>query len=109
MLKQIAEIGSCVIVGRAADYVLRDYNPCKIMVYADEEFKIKRIMNNYGDNEKQAKNNMKKSDKRRAKFYKTITGEEWANKENYNLCIDSSVGIETAVQTIYEYLKNTKI
>lgn len=109
VLKQIAEIGSCVIVGRAADYVLRDYNPCKIMVYADEEFKIKRIMNNYGDNEKQAKNNMKKSDKRRAKFYKTITGEEWANKENYNLCIDSSVGIETAVQTIYEYLKNTKI
>ena len=104
VLRKIAKEGACVIVGRAADWVLREYNPCKVLIYAPTDFKIKRIMQNYGDDEKQAKINMEKSDKRRAMFYKNVTGQDWANRENYNLAIDSSVGIDKAVEIIASYL-----
>ena len=57
MFRQIADNGACVIVGRAADFILKDYNPCKILVYAPVDYKVKRIMQNYGDNEKLAKEN----------------------------------------------------
>ena len=104
VLRKIAKEGACVIVGRAADWVLREYNPCKVLIYAPTDFKIKRIMQNYGDDEKQAKINMEKSDKRRAMFYKNVTVQDWANRENYNLAIDSSVGIDKAVEIIASYL-----
>ena len=104
-LKQIAENGACVVVGRAADHVLKDYDLCKIHIYAPIEYKLKRIMNNYGDNEQQAQNNIEKADKRRAKFYKNVTGKTWGAKENYDLSIDSSIGVEKTVETIVEYLK----
>ena len=103
VLQKIAQEGACVIVGRAADWVLREYNPCKVLIYAPEDFKVKRIMQNYGDDEKQAKINMVKSDKRRAMFYKNVTGQGWADRENYNIAIDSSVGIDKAVEIIASY------
>ncbi len=105
VLKEIAEHGSCVIVGRAADFVLKDYPLCKVHVYAPMDYKIQRIMKNYGDDEKLAKQNIEKSDKRRAMFYKNVTGMNWGEKENYNLCIDSSVGTEKVVKIISDYIK----
>ncbi len=106
VLQKIAENGTCVIVGRAADYVLKAYNPCKVFVYAQTDFKVKRIMQNYGDDENQAKANIEKSDKKRAMFYGNVTGQDWANKENYDLCVDSSnLGIEQTIDLIESYVK----
>ena len=106
VLKEISEKGSCVIVGRAADYVLKDYNPFKVFIYAPNEFRQKRIMANYGDSDDLAKVNMEKADKRRAKFYENITGQEWGDTKNYNLSIDSSIGIEKSVQQIAMAVQN---
>lgn len=106
VLKKIAEQGSCVIVGRGADHVLSEFNPYNVFVYAPTEFKVKRIMNNYGDDEKLAGENIIKSDKRRAQFYKSVTGKTWAEKSNYNLCIDSSIGIDKTVEIIANAISN---
>ncbi len=105
ILLNIAKQGSCVIVGRAADFVLREYNPFKVFVYAPFDFKKQRIMKNYGDNEELAKENIEKSDKHRAKFYQTITGQTWGEVNNYNLSIDSSIGIDKVVEQIYIAIK----
>ncbi len=108
VFRQIADNGACVIVGRAADFILKDYNPCKILVYAPLDYKVKRIMQNYGDDEKLAKENCEKSDKRRTKFYNSVTGTTWGDKNNYNLAVDSSVGIDATVETICKYIEGLK-
>ena len=78
IIREIAEHGSCVIVGRAADYVLKDNkNLIKIFIYANEKYKIKKLQEMYGDNEKEALKNMHKSDKNRASYYKLISGKTW--------------------------------
>lgn len=65
-------------------------------------------MINYGDNEDLAKTNMEKADKRRAKFYENVTGQVWGNVTNYNLSIDSSIGIDKVVEQIYLAVQNVK-
>ncbi len=105
ILNEIADKGSCVIVGRAADYVLRDRKDlCKVFVYAPMEYKISCVMKNYGDDEKTAKANVKKADKKRALYYKNVTGQKWASSENYNLCVDGSLGVDAVAQMIADYL-----
>ncbi len=104
LLNKIAENGSCVILGRAADFILKDYDLCRVFVYAPMDYKIKRVMNSYGDNEEDAKNYTQKSDKKRASFYNDITGQTWGNKENYDICINGEIGSASAVQMIKEYI-----
>jgi len=106
VLVAIAQKGSCVIVGRCADYILRDYNPYRIFIYADMEYKQQRIMNNYKDAKNTAYENIIKSDKNRARFYHETTGQTWGAKENYDLCINSSIGVEQMVNIIYNCIKN---
>lgn len=107
VIRKIADNGSCVIVGRAADYVLREYdNVVRVFVYAPEEYKIKRVMEIYGDSAENAKKNVRKSDEARASYYKNISEQAWGDRRNYELMIDSSVGVEASVDTICTYLKN---
>ena len=109
IISKIAEHGSCVIVGRAADYVLKDNkNLVKIFIYANEEYKIKKLQEMYGDSEKDAVKNMNKSDKNRAAYYKLISGRTWGDYKNYDLLIDSSIGVEETANAILEYIKNIK-
>ncbi len=109
IISKIAEHGSCVIVGRAADYVLKDNkNLVRIFIYADEEYKVKKLQEMYGDSEKDAVKNMNKSDKNRAAYYKLISGKTWGNYKNYDLLIDSSIGVEETANAILEYIKNIK-
>lgn len=108
VLQEIAKRGSCVIVGRCADYILKEYNPFRIFIYADLEYKKQRIMKNYNDEESVATDNILKSDKNRAKFYNETTGQIWGEKENYDLCINSSVGVEESVNIIYNHIQNLK-
>ncbi len=108
VLEAIAKKGSCIIVGRCADYILKEHNPYKIFIYADMEYKQQRIMNNYKDAKNTAYENILKSDKNRARFYNETTGQAWGAKENYDLCINSSIGVEETVNLIYNYLSNRK-
>ena len=75
IIRKIADQGSCVIVGRAADYVLRDYdNVIRIFIYANNEFKTNRIMELYNDTIEEAKKYIKQSDEKRATYYNNISG-----------------------------------
>ena len=108
VIKMIANKGSCVIVGRAADYVLRNYeNVIKIFIYAPLPYRIKNIMEMYKDSKNEARKNIEKSDKNRASYYELISGQTWGKTENYDLCIDSSIGKEKTAETICDYI--TKI
>lgn len=104
MLKSIADKGSCVIVGRAADKVLADYKPLKIFIHAPLEYRIERIMQKYGDSKENAEEFIAKSDKRRANYYALITGCKWGDFGNYDLAVDSSIGVENAVDVIMEFI-----
>ena len=105
VIRMIADNGSCVIVGRAADYVLRNYDDVvRIFVYADEEYKIGRVMEVYGDDFKQAKENIRRSDEARASYYKNISGLTWGDRHNYELLVDSSVGVEESAEIICGYI-----
>ena len=107
IIKKIADNGSCVIVGRAAEYVLREYdNVVKIFIHAPEEYKVKTVMNVYGDSEEDAIRNVKRSDTSRASYYKNISGEKWGKTENYDLCIDASIGVEASAELILKYVEN---
>jgi len=106
IIQKIAENGSCVIVGRAADYVLRDRKDVvRIFVHAPLEYRIGRVMEVYGDTRTEAERNILHSDKARASFYKYISGLKWGEKEQYDLVIDSSVGIENSADQILWYVK----
>lgn len=101
IIKKIADNGSCVIVGRAADYVLKEYDDVvKIFIYASKDFRIKKVMEIYGDTPQEGAKSIVKSDRARAAYHKNISGLEWGNVENYDLCINSSIGIENTANTI---------
>lgn len=110
VIRKIADQGSCVIVGRAADYVLRDYEDViRIFIYAPEDYKIKRVTEVYGDTAEEAKKNIHRSDEARSSYYKNISELTWGDRQNYELLIDSSIGIEASVDTICHYIQNRKI
>lgn len=105
VLHAIAGKGACVIVGRCADYVLKEFKPLKVFISAPKDYRIKQICEMYGDNETQAAHNIEKSDKRRAAYYNMIASQEWGKASNYDLCINSDIGIEPSANLIVEYLK----
>jgi len=105
IIKKIAMEGSCVIIGRASDYVLRDNdNLLRIFIYANKEYKINKLNEMYGDDRKKAIKNMHKSDKNRSSYYKIISGNTWGDYKNYDLMIDSSVGVQKTASIIVDYV-----
>ncbi len=109
VIKMIANKGSCVLVGRAADYVLRNNaNLIKIFIYAPIDYRIQKVMEMYNDTKSQAKKYIEKSDKNRASYYEIISGKSWGKVENYDLCIDSSIGKDKVAEIIVDYVKNIK-
>ncbi len=109
VIKKIASKGSCVIVGRAADYILRNNkNLIRIFIYAPEEYRVNSIMEMYGDSKIDAKKNINKSDKNRASYYKLISNNTFGDINNYDLCIDSSIGVDKTTEVICNFVKNKK-
>lgn len=107
VIRRIADFGSCVIVGRAADYVLRDYDDVvRIFIYAPDDYRIRRIMEVYGDSFDEAKKNIHRSDEARASYYKNISERTWGERCNYELMLDSSVGLEASAETICSYIRS---
>ena len=110
IIRKIADSGACVIVGRASDYILRDYdNVINIFIHAPKEFRVKNIMEMYDDDEKAASEYLRKSDNARANYYRNIAGEKWGQPQNYTLSIDASMGMEVCVDQICDlYSKMNK-
>ena len=105
IIREIAENGSCVIVGRAADYILKDYdNVVRIFIHAPQDYRIQRVMDVYGDTPKEARVNIERSDKARASYYEHISGTHWGDARNYELTVDSSDGVEKTAQFIVLYI-----
>lgn len=106
IIRKIAENGSCVIVGRAADYVLRDRRDVvKIFIHASREYRIGRAMEVYGDTREEAEENIRRSDRARAAYYHHISGRRWGEAANYDLTVDSSRGVPQAAEEILRYLE----
>lgn len=109
IIKTIAEKQDCIIVGRAADYILRNNkNLVRIFLYANQEYKVKNIMDMYHDTEEYAIKNIEKSTNSRAKYYEVVSNQVWGDKENYDLCINCNIGTEKVVDIIVNYIKNNK-
>lgn len=105
IIREITENGSCVIVGRAADYILKDYdNVVRIFIHAPQDYRIQRVMDVYGDTPKEARVNIERSDKARASYYEHISGTHWGDARNYELTVDSSDGVEKTAQFIVRYI-----
>ena len=92
-------------MGRAADYVLRNYdNVIRVFIHAPLEYRIGRVMEVYGDTPDEARRNVRRSDKARASYYRHISGKRWGEAENYELTVDSSVGVEKAAEAILGFV-----
>lgn len=102
VIVKLAEKGHCVIVGRCADYILRQREDCfHIFVHAPMAARADRIVRLYGESERSPEQRLQEKDKRRRVNYKHYTGREWGMSQNYHLCIDSSVlGVEHCADLI---------
>ena len=102
VIKEIANTGNGVIVGRCADYVLKDHPKLlRVFIYANKEDRVNRIVSEYGQDPKNAESVLSKIDKGRANYHKFYTGSNWKNMENYDICINTSTtGIQGAVMAI---------
>lgn len=107
IIRSIAAEGPCVIVGRCADYVLMD-NPdvVSVFVWADEDARIKRLMDVNGFDRMQAKEYMKETDRNRMNYYNYHTDGKWGLSDNYNLSIRSDgIEIENSAKVIKDYIE----
>lgn len=102
VIREIANKGGCIIVGRCADYVLKDYtNVLKVFVYADLESRKERIEHIYKEADEKALSKIEKTDKKRASYYKFYTGQNFGEAKNYDICLNTSLlGIERCVEIV---------
>ncbi len=104
VIRSIGEKGDAVIIGRCADYILRDLPCLNVFINAPEEFRIQRLMKEENLTESQAEKLMRKKDRTRATYYNYYTFGEWGQASNYHLCVDSSVlGIEGTADYIIDF------
>ena len=106
-VKKIANEGSCVIVGRCADYALSDYPNClNLFIYGKEEAKAQRISERQNVTFSQAKDMCIKRDKQRQSYYNYYSNKKWGRADSYDLCIDSGkLGIDGTVDFIIDFVK----
>lgn len=107
IIKQLAKEESCVIIGRCADYILKDYdNVLSVFVHAPKDFCMQEAAKKINLTGKELEKFITKTDKHRADYYKYYTGREWTDARNYDLCLDSSkLGFERCVEEIRSYMK----
>ncbi len=104
VIKEFAEKGNCVIVGRGADFVLRDREDVlNVFICADMKFRAKRVVELYGETDRKIESRLKDKDTRRKVFYRSFAMREWGLCDNYHVSLDSSViGIDRCVDLIAE-------
>ena len=110
IITNIADKGSCVIVGRCADYLLKDNKNClKVFIYAPFEDRVKRVAEEYCPKVKNIKNHIKRLDKDRAAYYDYFTTDKWGDKNHYHIVLNSSIGIDLCVNIIEAAYKSWNI
>lgn len=107
VIMELAEKGNCVIVGRCADYILRDRDDClNVFIYADKEYRAKHIVERYGVRDKSPEKRLDEKDTKRKVNYKYYTGRVWGSVENYHISLDSSaITPEKCVDIIVDIAK----
>ena len=102
IIKDLAEKESCVIVGRCADYILKDNPNCiNVFICADRADRIKRIAERYDVSEKKALDRIKRMDRERKYYYETHTGQEWGSISSHEILLNASLlGIEGTVDIL---------
>ena len=107
IVRRIAKAGPCVIVGRCADYMLREQkNVVNAFIHAPMEARIARVMRVYSLERKAAESLINKTDKRRATYYNYFTNAKWADIDNYDIAVDSEkVGVEGAADMVIAYAR----
>lgn len=106
IMRQLAEEESCVIIGRCADYVLKEYpNVLSVFVHAPMDFCLEQAAKKHSMSEKELEKFIIKTDKHRAEYYRYHTGREWTDARNYDLCLNSSkLGFDRCVEEIIAYM-----
>ena len=106
-IRKAADGGSCVFVGRCADYVLRDYeNVFNIFITADTEYRITQVMERKGCDEAKARKIINSGDSERASYYNYYTGKKWGSSESYDLCINTCIlGLERTEKYIAQIIR----
>lgn len=110
IIREKADEGNCVFVGRCAAYVLRHYDNC-LNVYIDTDMKVRieRIAKRFELDEAAAKKKIQKTDKKRKVYYSYYTSREWSNPANFDLCLNTAkIGDEGAVALIKKWLEESK-
>ena len=110
VIRNLANKGDCIFVGRCADYILRERKDLtRVFIMGEQSEKIKCIMNRQAVTEAEAKKKIKQVDKDRSSYYKYYTDQIWGESSNYDLCINSSkIGVEGSVNVIRAYIENNK-
>ena len=113
VLREMSEKSDCIIVGRCADYILREKEPLRLFVYADMSSRIERCRKKADQNEnltdKQLRREILKIDKHRAAYYEYYTGRTWGNHANYDLCINtSSIPVKECAKMLSNMLQDEK-
>ena len=104
VIRSIADKGDAVIIGRCADYILRDRKCLNVFICAPEEFRIQRLMKEESLSEEEAEKLMRRKDRTRETYYNYYTFGSWGHAAGYHLCVDSSVlGIEETADYIIDF------
>ena len=106
-IRKAASQGSCLFIGRCADYVLRDEpNTVSIFLAADMEDRISRTMERYNMDEESARKTISEKDSTRASYYNYYTGKKWGAAESYDLCINTSIfGLDETAKFIADFIR----
>lgn len=104
-IKKIASEGSCVIVGRCADYALSEHKNCiNAFIYAGKDYRISRVATELNLSENKAKDLINRTDKQRASYYNFYTNKKWGDSRSYDLALNSQkLGIDGCVELLLKY------
>ena len=107
IIRRLAETENCVIVGRCANFILKDQkHVVNVYVHAPEQYCVRTVMNLYGIDREEAEKRIHTIDKRRSEYYKYFTGKDWRLADAYDLCIDSSrMDWTKCIQIVKAYLE----
>ncbi len=108
-IKKLAENGDCIIVGRCADYILKDRKDLiKIFIQASMEEKIKRCVTYYHLEENKAEDIIKKTNKARSRYHNYFTDTKWGRSYDYDFLINSDIGVDETVDVLAKYIEYRK-
>jgi len=104
VIKELAERGPCVIIGRCADYVLRDDKCCiRVFIHAPIDWRVRIVKDEYHEGEGDLEGYIRRHDKERASYYNFFTQQKWGKAQYYNICLDSSIGISASVRLLKKF------